>query len=96
MILHISQQDESSMKLLPKQVTIKKKFTLQYSATESRIIEQHCVSYRDCTVPNETNYVRRGKKVFLAYVPPHSHRKTNTLIQYFLLHLFELPTHAHC
>lgn len=47
-ILHISQQDESSMKVLPKQLKIKK-LTLQYSVSESYIIEQHCVSYRDCT-----------------------------------------------
>lgn len=45
---------------------------------ESYIFQQHCVSYRDCTMPKKTNYVKSWKKVFLAYVMvlPHSHRKT--------------------
>jgi len=66
------------MMLLPKQLKIKK-IKLQHSVSESYIIQRHCVSYRDCTVPNETNYVRRRKKVFLAFVMvlPHAHRKKN-------------------
>ena len=45
-----------------------KKFTLRYSVSESYIIQQHCVSYRDCTVPNETNYITLSCRTTYIYI----------------------------